>query len=259
MASDESAQPELTAQWGKALLDAFDQIEDVGVFVKDAERRFVACSEPIAQSLGYRHSWQLFGLRDEDISPEYLVEHYRGHDEHVLSTGDALIDLVELVRNPNGSYDWFLTTKTPVRPHAGAPIGIVGVTRALTKRDSVSRRLLSLTPAVELISREYTRALSIEELATTVSLSPSHFSRSFKAHFGATPHQYLRRVRLMAACDLLATSDLPMSVIANQTGFYDQSHLSNEFKKERGITPAEYRAAHGNTSQARRSRVPFNP
>jgi PAS domain S-box-containing protein len=259
MASDESAQPELTAQLGDALLHAFDQIDDVRVFVKDAERRFVACSEPFAQLLGYRHPWQLFGLRDEDISPEYLVEHYRGHDEQVLSTGDPLIDLVELVRNPNGSYDWFLTTKTPIRPQGGTPIGIVGVTRALTKRDSVSRRLLSLTPAVELISREYARAVSVEELAATVSLSPSHFSRSFKAHFGATPHQYLRQVRLMAACDLLAASDLPMSVIAGRTGFYDQSHLSNELKEERGITPAEYRATYGNSPQARRSRAAFGP
>ncbi|MGW1209507.1 helix-turn-helix domain-containing protein [Streptomyces sp. NPDC002499] len=259
MTSDENAQPELTAQLGDALLQAFDRIDDVRVFVKDGERRFVACSEPFARLLGYRHPWQLFGLRDEDLSPEYLVEHYRGHDEQVLSTGEALIDLVELVRNPNGSYDWYLTTKTPIRPQGGTPIGIVGVTRALTKRDAVSRRLLTLTPAVELISREYTRALSVEELAASVSLSPSHFSRTFKAHFGATPHQYLRRVRLMAVCDLLAASDLPLSVIADRTGFYDQSHLSNEFKKERGVTPAEYRATHGNTAQAQRSRIAFLP
>jgi AraC-like DNA-binding protein len=46
----------------------------------------------------------------------------------------------------------------------------------------------------------------------------------------------------MAACDLLATTDLPLSVVASRTGYYDQSHLSNDFVRERGMTPAVYRS-----------------
>jgi len=232
---------ELEAHLGPAMLAAFDRVGDVFVFVKDAQRRFVACSEPFVRLLGYTHAQQLLGLRDEDISPEYLVAHYRAHDEHVIETGEELVDLVELVRNVDGSYDWFLTTKTAIVAH-GRPVGLTGVTRALTKRDPAALRLLSLTPAVELISRDYARPLSVDELAATVSMSPSHFSRSFRAHFGSTPHKYVRRVRLMAACDLLSTTDLLVSEIATRCGFYDQSHLSNEFRKERGMTPVEYRA-----------------
>jgi PAS domain S-box-containing protein len=225
---------------GSALLLAFDQLTDLFVFVKDRERRFVLCSEPFVHLMGYRNASQIVGLRDEDISPEYLVDHYRSHDERVLA-GESLVDLIELVRNVDGTYDWFLTTKQPIRAHDGGILGLVGVTRGLTKRNALVERLLPLTPAVTLISTAYHRQLSVAELAAAVSMSTSHFSRTFKSHFGATPHQYLRRVRLMAASDLLATTDLPLSAVASQTGFYDQSHLSNDFVHDRGETPAAYR------------------
>lgn len=246
------------AHYGDALLVAFDQVSDVYVFVKDRDRRFVACNEPFARLLGYRTTSQLYGLRDEDISPLYLVEHYRRHDEHLLLSGDRLVDLVELVRNNDGSYDWFLTNKTPITGHDGAVVGLVGVTRGLTKRGPVADRLMVLTPAVEMISREYSRPLTIADLAEEVSMSPSHFSRIFKAHFGVTPHNYLRRVRLMAACDLLSTTDLPMSVIASRTGFYDQSHLSNEFRRDRSMSPATYRKKYREVGPHRHGRRPVS-
>jgi PAS domain S-box-containing protein len=232
---------QLVEACGGALLLAFDQLSDLFVFVKDRERRFVLCSEPFVHLMGFRSTRQLIGLRDEDISPEYLVDHYRSHDQRVLDTGERIVDLIELVRNVDGTYDWFLTTKLPIRAHDGTIIGLVGVTRGLTKRNALVERLLPLAPAVGLISTEYHRQLSVAELAESVAMSTSHFSRTFKSHFGATPHQYLRRVRLMAACDLLATTDLPLSVVASRTGYYDQSHLSNDFVRERGLTPSAYR------------------
>jgi PAS domain S-box-containing protein len=233
---------ELLQACGSALLLAFDQLTDLFVFVKDTDRRFVLCSEPFVRLMGYREARQLIGLRDEDISPEYLVDHYRGHDERVLTTGERIVDLIELVRNVDGTYDWFLTTKLPIRSGDGAILGLVGVTRGLTKRNALVDRLLPLTPAVSLISTEYHRQLTVAEMAESVTMSVSHFSRTFKSHFGATPHQYLRQVRLMAASDLLATTDLPLSLVASRTGYYDQSHLSNDFVRERGMTPSAYRA-----------------
>jgi PAS domain S-box-containing protein len=232
---------QLVQACGSALLLAFDQLTDLFVFVKDTDRRFVLCSEPFVHLMGYREARQLIGLRDEDISPDYLVDHYRTHDQRVLATGEPVVDLIELVRNVNGSYDWFLTTKLPIRSDDGTILGLVGVTRGLTKRNALVDRLLPLTPAVSLIASEYHRQLSVAEMAESVAMSVSHFTRTFKSHFGATPHHYLRQVRLMAACDLLATTDLPLSVVASRTGYYDQSHLSNDFVNERGLTPSAYR------------------
>ena len=244
--------------WGEALFECFDQVADVFVFLKDTERRLVRVSQPFVHLMGASSSSELLGLRDEDLSPEYLVLHYRGYDEQVLTEGTAIIDLVELVHTVDGSYDWFLTNKLPVKAPGGAICGLVGVTRALTKRHAMAERIIPLTPAIELISREYSSALTVAQMAAAVSMSPSHFARMFKEHFQVTPYRYLRRIRLMAACDLLSITELPLSTIARQSGFCDQSHLSNEFSRERGMTPREYRQRFSQAGRsAHQRRIPF--
>jgi PAS domain S-box-containing protein len=223
------------------LATVFDESEDIFVFMKDRDRRFVNCSPSFAKLLGFDSHLDLVGLRDEDVSPEYLADHYRENDEWLLSTGGRLTDLVELVRNLDGSYDWFLTTKAAVLDDRGDVHGIVGQTRPLVKKAAPNSGIHSLTPAIELISRRYAEPLTVPELAASIPSSPSAFTREFRAHFGTTPYQYLLRVRIMAACDLLSTTELSLAAIALRTGFYDASHLARVFREDRSVTPAQYR------------------
>ncbi len=48
-------------------------------------------------------------------------------------------------------------------------------------------------------------------------------------------------MRINAACELLTTTDRTIADIAGDVGFYDQSHLTNEFVRRKGLTPARYR------------------
>ena len=221
-------------------LAAFDELPDVFFFVKDRGRRFVYFNTAFTTLMGLR-SDQLLGRRDEDLSPSYLAEHYREDDDRVLSHGERLVGVIELVHNADGSYDWFTTTKFPVLSKTGKIIGVAGVTRSLTKREAAEERLLPLEPAIRLISERYDRPLTIADMAKAASMSTTHFARRFKAHFGTSPHQYLRRVRLQAACDLLSTSDLTIAEIARRVGYYDQSHLTRDFLKAKRETPKGYR------------------
>lgn len=227
--------------YGRAFVKLFESADDIYVFVKDADRRFVACTTPFARLLGFHRSQQVVGLRDEELSPEYLAEHYRENDESILRTAGRLTDAVELVRNVDGSYDWFLTTKSAVVDDDGVAIGIVGQTRPLAERRQTTDGIRGLAGAIELISTRYADPISVDDLAAAVAMSPSNFTRVFRAHFGTTPHQYLRQVRIMAASDLLSTTELPLSAIATRTGFYDSSHLARTFREDRGMTPAVYR------------------
>jgi AraC-like DNA-binding protein len=230
-------------------LEAFDLLNDVFLFVKDADRRFVYYNRAFQILMNLTSPNELLGRRDEDVSPEYLVEHYRRHDEDVLS-GATLSDIVELVQNSSEGYDWFVTSKFPARDGDGHLIGVVGVTRKLCAReDRPEPGFAGLTAAVELMLRDYNRHINVDELAATACLSASEFSRSFKRHFGLSPHQYLRQIRIDAACELLATSEHSLSVVATRSGFYDQSHLTNTFVRTKGISPRLYREKFGTISR----------
>jgi AraC-like DNA-binding protein len=232
-------------------LEAFDLLNDVFLFVKDSSRRFVYYNRAFQVLMNLASPSQLLGRRDEDVSPEYLVEHYRRHDEDVLN-GTTISDTVELVQNSNEGYDWFVTSKFPARDVEGNVIGVVGVTRKLHARhDRGQSKVIGLAPAVELMLRDYSHHIGIDELAEAACLSSSEFSRSFKKHFGLSPHQYLRQIRVDAACELLATSNHCLSRIATLTGFYDQSHMTNTFVRLKGISPKRYREKFGVAQLAR--------
>jgi AraC family transcriptional regulator len=83
--------------------------------------------------------------------------------------------------------------------------------------------------------------LSNQELAGLARVSESHFRRIFSDAVGMTPHRYIHGRRLAQARKLLAMSDLPISVIADECGFYSQSHLTRCFQATHAITPAAYR------------------
>jgi PAS domain S-box-containing protein len=224
-------------------LAALEHLPDVCYFVKDARGRFVFGNRAFLALMGLVRLEQLVGRCDADFSPPHLCDKYADDDRRVLRTGRPLVDQIELVRNRDGSFDWFSTTKLPVVDGAGRRRAVAGVTRALRKRDPVHERFLALAPAIELVLRDFGRSLPVEELAAAVSLSPSQFRRAFKRRFGLTPHRYLRQVRLNAACELLATTDRPVADVAAQTGFCDQSHLTNELVRHIGLPPRRYREA----------------
>jgi AraC family transcriptional regulator len=80
--------------------------------------------------------------------------------------------------------------------------------------------------------------ISLEDLACIAGLSPYHFSRCFKASTGTSPHQYIITRRVERARQLLSQKKLPLSQIAAQCGFADQSHLTRHIKRHLGVTPA---------------------
>jgi AraC-like DNA-binding protein len=77
-----------------------------------------------------------------------------------------------------------------------------------------------------------------------MGLSETKFRQQFLKKFGISPRTYLTKVRLAEACRLLVTTELPLSDVALRTGFYDQSHFSNQFSKRYGVPPSKYRSLH---------------
>ncbi|GHO45716.1 AraC family transcriptional regulator [Ktedonospora formicarum] len=86
--------------------------------------------------------------------------------------------------------------------------------------------------------------LSLEALAKQAGFSAYHFARLFRQTTGESPHQFVLRQRIERAQGLLKERDLPLAHVALESGFANQSHLNQVFKRYLGLTPRAYRQHH---------------
>ncbi|MCI0746934.1 MAG: AraC family transcriptional regulator [Verrucomicrobia subdivision 3 bacterium] len=94
--------------------------------------------------------------------------------------------------------------------------------------------------AKEFIDENSAQDLSLNEIASSVKLSPFHFSRVFKEHTGLSPYQYLLKRRIERARQMLVRGEHSLTDVALEVGFYDQSHFAVHFKRVSGMTPKQF-------------------
>ncbi len=116
---------------------------------------------------------------------------------------------------------------------------LAGVARCL--RDEAPDVPPWLMRVREQLHDEFSSAVRLGELARTAGVHPVHLARAFRKHFGASPGEYLRRLRLAWARDQIVRTARPVSRIALEAGFADQSHFTRAFRGRYGVTPARLR------------------
>lgn len=99
-----------------------------------------------------------------------------------------------------------------------------------------------LAAADAFIEAHYARPVSVARLARVAGLTPWHFIRAFRAHFGTTPHQRLRDRRIARAQHLLATTPMPVTQVSAAVGFRSLGSFSRIFKHATGASPSAFRA-----------------
>ncbi|MDN5344070.1 MAG: two-component system, response regulator YesN [Clostridia bacterium] len=99
--------------------------------------------------------------------------------------------------------------------------------------------------ASRFIEANFHQDLTLEEVAQQVYLSPCYFSRLFKQTKGQNFIDYLTRVRLKAARELLLNTNLPVAEIAARVGYHDARYFGQVFKKQEGYTPSVFRKLGG--------------
>lgn len=123
----------------------------------------------------------------------------------------------------------------------------VNVLTQVCDQARASRNVVAAPPgvwrAVQRLEERFAHPVCLQELAVLAGLSQRHFVRSFQRATGRTPHQYLLRVRLSHARQLMAqqTEVMPLAEIAVTCGFFDQAHLGWHFRRAFGTTPAAFR------------------
>jgi AraC-like DNA-binding protein len=109
------------------------------------------------------------------------------------------------------------------------------------------RHASALRKAERYIWENYTRKISLQEIATASGLSAPYFSTIFKEEMGENLSSYLNRLRVEKASHMLTETDLSLSDIAGACGFEDQSWFSKIFKSFTGVSPGKYRGQGGNS------------
>lgn len=94
---------------------------------------------------------------------------------------------------------------------------------------------------ISYINSNYTRSLSLKEIAEMASMNSSAFCRYFKENTGKTLLQYIMDMRVGYACKLLAVDGMDISQIALECGFDSITHFNRTFKQLTGLTPTQYR------------------
>jgi len=97
--------------------------------------------------------------------------------------------------------------------------------------------------ATDLLHDGWRDPWTLSRLASAVGLHPSHLARAFHSLHGSTIGEYLRRLRVNEVARRLVLGDEPISSLALEAGFADQSHCTRSFRRQLGLTPAAYRRA----------------
>ncbi|MEK6280644.1 MAG: helix-turn-helix domain-containing protein [Acidobacteriota bacterium] len=100
-----------------------------------------------------------------------------------------------------------------------------------------------LCEARDFLHAHFSQRVSLFNVAASVGVHPSYLARMFRRYYQYTVGDYVRYLRLEFAKQELAAGKLSLAEIGVAAGFYDQSHFSQSFKNDLGITPREFRHA----------------
>lgn len=104
---------------------------------------------------------------------------------------------------------------------------------------------IGISRAIEYLHKHFKEKVSMEKLAENTGMSTRTLHRHFKRINGSSPKEYLIKLRLNHACDLLNNSQLGIEEIAETSGFEDNNYFSRQFRKSTGLSPREFREISG--------------
>jgi len=100
---------------------------------------------------------------------------------------------------------------------------------------------VQIEETVRYINAHYSENLKLKDMAERVYISPQYLSGLFKKEMNMTISDYIAKIRMERAKELLKDTGLSIGEIAEKTGYKDIRHFSTMFKRLTGLTPSEFR------------------
>ncbi|HVJ85057.1 MAG TPA: PAS domain-containing protein, partial [Caulifigura sp.] len=117
-----------------------DNLPDL-VFIKDLNYDLITVNRAYLEQFGLKHENQVLGRTEFDFCSPLVAQSFRDADACVLKTGRSLIQQEEQLTAPDGSPQWKISTRIPLRDLSGNVIGLVGICHDITERKKSERAL----------------------------------------------------------------------------------------------------------------------
>ncbi len=112
---------------------------------------------------------------------------------------------------------------------------------AIEAKYHLSPEMAMIHEILDYISAHYADSLTLKSLAEAFNFNYFYLSKYFSAHCNEGFNEYLNRVRVEKACEILLQEHLPISEVCGAVGYMDHSYFTKVFKKFTGCTPKQYR------------------
>ncbi len=119
-------------EWLQALVDLVSDY----IFIKDRSSRFVMANNKVAEDLGLRDSTELIGKTDLQLHSEEIGRVFFEDEQSLMAKGRALLDIEDRIILPNGRDKWFSSSKYPIYNETGETVGVFGISRDITERQT---------------------------------------------------------------------------------------------------------------------------
>lgn len=184
---------------------------------------------------------EILGMTDFDLNPDLMARAYVDDDRQILSGKAEVIERLELWWNGQGMPDWYMVTKLPLRDRKGLVQGVMGLLRQPDESDRELPLFQTVAKAVEIIRRDFSGPVEIEEVSRMCGQSLRQLQRRFRSAFGITPQEFLIKTRVLAAQRMLEETSLNATEISRLCGFVDASSFTQHFRRRIGMTPSAFR------------------
>lgn len=162
-----------------------------------------------------------FSLRAEQIAYESGGMTYNLSDRH-----DYLPTIMK-IENMDGLWEW-------LKDRIVFSCGNISNKKTESSNDVIES-------SKQYIEKNFTKNISLDDISEKVNISSYYLSRIFKEGTGENFIDYLTRLRIEKAKELLSTTQYSMKEICMMSGYSDPNYFSKSFKKNVGVTPTEYR------------------
>lgn len=224
----------------KVFVEMFNALSDIAFYIKDRQGRIVTLNQRNCEICNLKDEMDAIGKMSTQLFSEQLASAYMADDRVVLKTGKPIINSLSAYPNDYSS-NFEYKSVYPIRGQNGRIIGTTCVYRFVPNPEKVPSWHGLMKKITLYISEHYAEDISVSQLAKQIGTSTSKFTRAFIRTLNISPGKYITNIRLTAARQMLETTDKTLVEIAQESGFYDLSHFTRVFKRERKTTPGQYR------------------